>query len=161
LRIHLACGRSLMKGWINVDVIDFGQEVIADLEERWDFADEGSIDHIYCKDGFEHVDSAEHFLHEAARLLKPGGILQLWVPHSKNPSAYRLTHKRLVSWSFFNAFPEPHDKVQNLKTISNKIYIGDKESAAWRPIHFIINQFPKWSERLLYVSSIEVIFEKI
>jgi hypothetical protein len=34
LRIHLAYGRSLMKGWINVDIFDFGQEVIADLEER-------------------------------------------------------------------------------------------------------------------------------
>lgn len=82
-------------------------------------------------------------------------------PHFKNPSSYRLGHKRLLSWSFFNAFPELHDKVQNLETISNKIYIGDKESPVWRPIHFIINQFPKWSERLLYVSNIEVIFKKI
>ena len=100
-------------------------------------------------------------MREAARLLKRGGILQLWIPHFKNPSAYRLTHKRLLSWNFFDAFPEPHDRVQNLKTISNRIYVGDKESPVWRPAHFIINPFPKLSERLLYVSNIEVTFEKI
>lgn len=97
---------------------------------------------------------------EAARVLRHGGKLTIWVPHYKNPSAYRMTHKRLLSWSYFNAFPEPHDVVQALRVRSNRIYIGHKNSSGWSLIHALINQFPKWWERIGYVSNIEVVFEK-
>jgi predicted SAM-dependent methyltransferase len=160
VKLHLCCGPDLRKGWTNVDVIDFGQEVVADIEGNWLFAGDNSVDHICCKDGFEHVASAEHFLEEAARVLKPGGILEIWVPHYKNPSAYRMTDRRFLSWSYFDVFPEPHDKVQNLRVISNRIYVGQKASLLWKPFHYVINTFPKWFERLFYVSNIEVILQK-
>jgi predicted SAM-dependent methyltransferase len=150
-----------MKDWTNVDINDFGQGVVADIEKRWDFADDGVVSEIYCKDGFEHVESAEHFLSEAARVLHVGGTLRIWVPHYKNPSAYRMTHRRLLSWSYFDAFPEPHDVVQNLKVVSNKLYIGRKESRLWAAPHAFINFIPKWWERIGYVSNIEVVFEKV
>jgi predicted SAM-dependent methyltransferase len=160
MKIHLCCGKQHLSGWINVDSRDFGQEVIADIDKLWDFAEEGMVSEIYCKDGFEHVESAEHFLSEAARVLRTGGRLVIWVPHYKNPSAYRLTHKRLMSWSQFNVFPEPHDLVQTLRVVSNKIYIGHKGSRGWHFIHKFINRHPKYWERLGYVSNIEVTFEK-
>jgi predicted SAM-dependent methyltransferase len=161
MKIHLCCGPQIMKGWINVDAHDFGQEVVADIEKRWDFADDGSASAIYCKDGFEHVESAEHFLSEAARALQPGGTLTIWVPHYKNPSAYRMTHRRFLSWSYFDAFPEPHDAVQDMRVSSNRIYIGRKESKAWGFVHALINRIPKWWERVGYVSNIEVVFTKM
>jgi predicted SAM-dependent methyltransferase len=161
LRLHLCCGRNIRKDWVNVDLLDFGQEVVADIEGPWSFAANDSVEEIYCKDGFEHVESAEHFLEEAARVLKPGGTLQIWVPHYKNPSAYRMTHKRLLSWSYFDAFPEPHDRVKNLRVASNRIYVGWKQSFLWKPFHFLINLFPKWYERLFYASNIEVTLKKI
>ena len=160
VRLHLCCGKDIRKNWFNVDMIDFGQEIVADVEQHWSFADPGSVDQIYCKDGFEHVDSAEHFLKEAARVLKPGGTLHMLVPHYKNPSAYRMSHKRLLSWSYFNVFPEPHDKVQNLRVVSNKIIVGREESPLWKPFHYLVNKFPKWFERLFYVSNIEVVLQK-
>jgi len=161
MKVHLCCGPiDIMKGWVNVDACNFGQEVIADIGKRWDFAADGAVSEIYCKDGFEHVDSAEHFLGEVARVLRAGGTLTIWVPHYKNPSAYRMTHKRLLAWSYFNAFPEPHDAVQNLRVISNRIYIGHKESKIWWIGHALINLIPKWWERIGYVSNIEVVFEK-
>src|SRR3954447_4585735 len=129
MRLHLCCGPTqIMGGWVNVDAYDFGQEVVADIERPWAFAPDGSVSEIYCKDGFEHVESAEHFLAEAPRVLRVGGRLKIWVPHFKNPSAYRMTHKRLLSWSYFNVYPEPHDTVKNLKVVSNKLYIGHRDS---------------------------------
>ena len=160
MKIHLCCGNQIIRDWINVDVCDFDQQVVADIEKRWDFAEDETVSEIYCKDGFEHVESAEHFLREAARVLHVGGTLRLWVPHFKNPSAYRITHKRLMSWSYFDAFPEPHDAVQNLSVISNKIYIGTKESKYWSLLHVLVNRIPKWWDRLGYVSNIEVVFKK-
>lgn len=161
MKMHLCCGPQLMKGWVNVDAVDFGQEIVADIEKPWSFAADGSASEIYCKDGFEHVESVEHFLGEAARILKNGGILTIWVPHFKNPSAYRMTHRRLLSWSYFHAFPEPHDAVKNLRVVSNKIYVGHKNSMTWAPVHVMINLIPKWWERTAYVSNIEAVFMKV
>jgi predicted SAM-dependent methyltransferase len=160
-RVHLCCGPQIWPGWVNVDVVDFGQEVKADLAQSWRFSAPGSVDYILCKDGFEHMESTEHFLREAARILRPGGRLELWVPHFRNPSAYRLTHRSYYSWSLFNVFPEPHDVVQNLRVISNRLYIGHKSSRALAPLHWLANLNPKWWERLLYVSNVEVILEKV
>lgn len=162
IKLHLCCGpKDRMKGWVNVDACDFGQEVKADIGKRWDFAGDGEVSEIYCKDGFEHVDSAEHFLGEAGRVLRIGGVLTVWVPSFKNPSAYRMTHKRLLSWSYFDAFPEPHDAVKNLRVISNRIYIGQKESKGWWVVHTFINLIPNWWERIGYVSNIEVVFQRV
>jgi predicted SAM-dependent methyltransferase len=160
LKLNLCCGPDKWLGWTNVDAVDFGQEVVANLSTRWDFAASNSVDAIECKDGFEHVPSAEHFLEESARVLKPGGTLSIWVPHYKNPSAYRLTHLRLMSWSFFDVFPEAHDRVQNLAVISNKLYIGRRDSRCFAPLHALINLAPRWWERVAYASNIAVVFQK-
>jgi SAM-dependent methyltransferase len=143
-----------------VDIGNFGQEVVADLSKPWTFLETSTVDHVYCKDGFEHQKNLQHFLAEAARVLKPGGTLEVWVPHFKNPSAYRMTHTAYFSWSCFKAYPEPHDPEQSLKVIRNRLYIGWATSTVWKPIHAIVNLFPKWWERLFYVSNIQVIFEK-
>lgn len=161
MKAHLCCGPQILKDWTNVDAVDFGQEIVADINRRWDFAKDGTVSEIYCKDGFEHIDSAEHFLTEVARVLMVGGTLKIWVPHYKNPSAYRMTHKRLLSWSYFDTFPEPHDAVQNLRVISNRIYVGHQESKLWIVPHACINLMPKWWERVGYVSNIEVVFARV
>jgi predicted SAM-dependent methyltransferase len=162
MKLHLCCGPQLWGGeWVNVDMGDFGQQIRADLNEPWTFAGNNTVDQIVCKDGFEHVASAEHFLAEVARILKPGGSLQLWVPHFKNPAAYRLTHLRLLSWSFFDVYPEPHDRTQDLRVVGNRIYIGQESSLPWTPIHAFINLWPKWYERLFYVSNISVKMQKV
>ena len=107
------------------------------LGKAWNFAPADSAEYIVCKDGFEHMESPSHFLAEAARLLAPGGCLELWVPHYRNPSAYRLTHRTYYSWSLFDAFPEPRDAVQNLRVIHNRIYIGRKHSTVFRHCIFL------------------------
>lgn len=161
MKVHLCCGPQQWDGWVNVDMVPFGHNVVADLNKRWEFARDGEVAEIVCKDGFEHVDSAGHFLSEAARILKPGGTLSVWVPHYKNPSAYRVTHVRLLSWSYFNAYPEPHDAVQNLRVTSNRLYIGHENSRLWALPHTLINLVPKWWERMLYASNIGVTFTKM
>lgn len=119
-----------------------------------------SIDHIFCKDGFEHQQSTEHFLRETSRALRPGGTLEIWVPHFKNPSAYRITHRHLFSWSCFNAFPEPHDAVQDLQVIVNRLHIGHFKNVAWRVVDCVANLAPKWWERLCYVSNLQVVLKQ-
>ena len=161
MKVQLCCGTNQRSGWLNVDLVDLGQDVVADLGKPWDFLDENSVDHIYCKDGFEHQESLEHFLEQSASALKLGGILEIWVPHFKNPSAYRLSHKHFFSWSCFDAYPEHHDKIRNLKVISNRLILGHNDVFPWKTIHRIINIFPKWWERIFYVSNLYVKFKKV
>ena len=162
MKIHLCCGpNDMMPGWINVDAVNFGQEVTADLGKPWLFAADGKAEEIYCKDGFEHMESVEHFLRESARVLMVGGTLKIWVPHVKNPSSCRITHKTYYTWNCFSVYPEPHDSTQSLRVVSNRIYIGHKDSVLWKPVHALINVFPKWWERVGYVSNIEVVFQKV
>ena len=160
MKVQLCCGPVLRPGWLNVDAVDFGQEVIADLNKHWFFLKDEEADYIYCKDGVEHLGSVEHFLQECARTLKPGGVLEINVPHFRNPSAYRLTHRHYFSWSYFDVFPEPHDTVQDLRVTSNRLVLADR-GLLWRLANAIINLWPKQWERLLYVSNIEVRLTKV
>lgn len=60
---------------------------IADLRERWPWPD-SSVDQIFAHDVFEHIDNDQFrgnrgkiwVMNEAWRVLREGGLLDLWVP---------------------------------------------------------------------------------
>jgi predicted SAM-dependent methyltransferase len=156
LKYHFCCGEEKLPGFVNVDSIPFGQEIVFDLNKKWNFAKDNSADYILIKDGLEHLDSVEHFLSEASRVLKPqNGTLEIHVPHFKNPSAYRVTHKHYFSWSYWNVFPEPHDKTKDLKVIENRLVKYQKIPILGFYDHFI-NLFPKFYEKMSWVHGIKV-----
>jgi hypothetical protein len=44
---------------------------------------------------------------------------------------------------------------------SNRLFIGRRDSVIAKPFHALINLFPKWWERLAYVSNVEVVLERV
>ena len=92
-RIHYACGRNILEGWLNIDGADesypYGrvrkadarQIFFMDLTEPHPFENDSFI-YGYAEDFLEHLDQAESliFLCEAYRTLKPGGVLRLSFP---------------------------------------------------------------------------------
>jgi len=160
LKYHLCCGPTkILPGWINVDREKFGQEVVADINLEWKFAKSGSASYILIEDGLEHVKSLEHFLKNASRILADGGTLEIQVPHFKNPSAYRFTHKHFFSHSMFSIFPEPHDKVQDLRVEKIKLLVDNRLPLS--VLNFIANIFPKYWERFFYVSGLRIWMKKL
>lgn len=160
LYVHLCCGTLLHTdpGWINVDAVDLGQQVVADLGKPWDFVAPASVDLFYCKDGLEHQQSVPHFMAEVSRALKPGGKLEVWVPHFKNPGAYRMTHTHWFSWEYWHAYPEPHDATHDLRVVTNELIVG---SPSWlAPLNALANAIPRVWERLGYVGNLHVVLEK-
>jgi predicted SAM-dependent methyltransferase len=158
VKLHLCCGLDYRQGFVNVDDLEGGpQDVRANLNRPWTFAADSSVSHILIKDGLEHLDSIEAFLTEAARVLVPGGTLEIQVPHFRAPSAYRLTHRHLFSWSYFDVFPEPHDSVRNFRVIQNELVVERKLPL----LNKLANLAPKFWERLLYVSGLRVVLEKV
>ena len=124
IRLNLGCSDDLKPGWINVDAHSDSPRTMrlasiidavarndgtycddftytADLAEGWPM-NNSSVDTIYAKDVFEHVDNSSFpgnrgkiwVLNESYRVLKPGGLLELLVPcvhmrdMSMNPGAF-------------------------------------------------------------------------
>jgi predicted SAM-dependent methyltransferase len=84
-RIHYACGKNFMSGWLNVDTYRCGNPSEAfeciDLVSRHPFAD-NSFEYAFAEDFLEHLDQADSllFLSEVLRTLQPGGVLRLSFP---------------------------------------------------------------------------------
>ena len=105
IKLNLGCGSIRPNGWINTDssitanvrkipwirttvwylfnrvIYQMGDVMYMNLNRPWKFKD-GSVDVVYASHTFEHLSqkSAELFLSEAYRCLKPGGVIRLVVP---------------------------------------------------------------------------------
>jgi predicted SAM-dependent methyltransferase len=86
VRLNLGSSDDRKPGYISVDIAP-PADVVCDLRERWPWVD-SSVDEIYAHDVFEHIDNDQFrgnkgiiwCLNEAHRVLKPGGLLDLYVP---------------------------------------------------------------------------------
>lgn len=118
LRIDLGCGPHPKEGFIGVDIMDFGQDIVADITKKWQWKD-NSVDEVHSSHTVEHLDGPErvHFFNELYRVLKPGGKATIIVPHWASSRAYGdPTHKwppiSEMSWLYLNrewrALNAPH-----------------------------------------------------
>ena len=82
-KIHYACGRVYLPGWLNTDIIANGPEnyMYVDLVGRHPFPD-NFFRYAFSEDFIEHIDQAASllFLLEAHRTLRPGGVLRITTP---------------------------------------------------------------------------------
>lgn len=92
-RIHYACGKNVMPGWLNVDGFDISypdgtidpqlveQIFPVDLAQKHPFPD-NHFRFGYSEDFLEHLTQAESllFLAECQRTTAPGGVLRLSFP---------------------------------------------------------------------------------
>jgi predicted SAM-dependent methyltransferase len=80
-RLQVGCGpTSLLEDWWNVDIRFFpGIDEVADATAPWPWA---NLDAVYGEHFLEHLplEGALRFVHEAARSLRPGGVLRLATP---------------------------------------------------------------------------------
>lgn len=86
--LHLGCGQNTRDDYHNVDYLDLdGVDEVVDLAEfPWPWAD-NSWNRIVAEHVFEHLEDMEQTLRECARILRPGGRLQVVVPIGMNAIA--------------------------------------------------------------------------
>jgi len=98
--IKLDCGSANQKkeGYIGIDNVDYGQELIWDLRDGIPFPDEsvGDINACHLLEHFTNKESKE-FIAEAQRVLIKGGTLSARQPHATHPTAFYPDHE-----SFWN-----------------------------------------------------------
>jgi SAM-dependent methyltransferase len=99
--VELGCGRKKKEGRIGVDKVDLPNvDIVADIEDGLSFLPDNSVDQIYCKSIFEHIENLENLMREIIRVLKRDGTANVFVPHFSSPYYYSdPTHK-----SFFGLY---------------------------------------------------------
>ena len=82
MKLHIACGKRILSGWINRDLKRPPKDTLPfDATKRWEY-NSGTAEMIYCEDFLEHLSQPDQFifLSECYRVLCIGGILRINVP---------------------------------------------------------------------------------
>lgn len=109
--VELGCGRDKTPGTIGIDRLDLpGVDIVADIEDGLDFLPDNSVDEIYARSCFEHIQNFAGLMSEIVRVLKIDGKAFIYVPHFSNPYYYSdPTHARFFGlYSFFYFVDSAH-----------------------------------------------------
>lgn len=105
--INIGCGKTRIPDSIGIDnvLIEGCVDIVHDLNRvpyplADNYADEIHIYHV-----LEHLNEPIKKMEELHRILKPGGILYMRVPHFSSMGAFTdLTHKRPFAYHSFDCF---------------------------------------------------------
>jgi len=105
-KLQIGCGCNPAEGWLNTDLHPISKE-IAFLDAGKPFPLEDNVFEFICSEHvFEHLKFREscNFLSECYRVLKPGGVLRIALPHvdflfglRQNPDL--PIHREYVKWA--------------------------------------------------------------
>lgn len=101
--LNLGAGQKLLPDSVNVDKVALpGIDVVHDVDVYpWPWPDQ-SFAEVYVTHLFEHVVDPLAFMAEAWRILHPGGLLAIEVPHYTNRNAFTdPTHRRFCTEDTF------------------------------------------------------------
>lgn len=158
-KLNLGCGTDIMEGWVNLDIAALpGVDVVHDIQKSpLPFADD-SFDEILCNDVLEHVEYAP-VLKEIARILAPGGVVHIRVPHFTSRNNYvDPTHRSRFSagtWEFFIRGTHAWKKRQyyfdfTFSKIANIHIDFEKKSSRYffynRLVEYLVNIKPRYQE---------------
>ena len=81
-----------------------GVNLVCDLAQGLPLVS-GSVDEVYCVHVLEHIRDLKGIMGEIHRVLKPGGLLKIWVPHCFSPIAFGdSTHVRFFTFETLSQF---------------------------------------------------------
>lgn len=108
-QLNIGCGRDIREGWVNLDITPLpGVDVVHDIGQVPLPFPSDEFDFVLCKDVLEHIDYVAT-LREIHRILKPGGKVEIQVPHFTSKDAYSdPTHIRFFSINTFRYFSSDH-----------------------------------------------------
>lgn len=104
--INLGCGSKKLPGEIGVDIFESPcVDIVTDLNVYPLPFEDNSIDIVRSSHCFEHLDNLVALMEDIHRLLRPGGLLELTVPHVSNIEFFRdPTHKHSFTFGTMDYF---------------------------------------------------------
>lgn len=84
IKLDIGCGRNKKVGYVGLDKTDYPEvDYVVDIsKELLPYSDE-SVDEVYSHHTLEHIDGPDRVfvMNEIWRVLKPGGRVEIHVPH--------------------------------------------------------------------------------
>jgi SAM-dependent methyltransferase len=109
--INLGCGKARIPGSVGVDRVGIENyvDVVHDLDLVPYPFESNSVDEVHFYHVLEHLHEPIRKLEEIFRILKPGGILHMRVPHFSSMGAFTdLTHFRPFGYFSFDCLEKNH-----------------------------------------------------
>ncbi len=105
MKLNLGCCDDLRDGYINVDC-DYparswtGPPIFhyADLTQPWPWED-SSVEEVLARDVFEHLPNKRQTMNELWRVLQPGGIAKIQVPHATDGDGGHCDPTHVSYWT--------------------------------------------------------------
>lgn len=114
MKLNIGCGPVKMNEYINIDKYPaFFPDVVMDIEVTpWEFED-NSVDEVILSHVLEHIGSIPDVffgvVKELYRVLRPGGLLKIRVPHPRHDNFFAdPTHVRAFMPGSFLVFSKDH-----------------------------------------------------
>jgi len=136
LRIDLGSGSRPRAGFYALDHLELeGVDIVADLNRPLELLPDNCAEHVFSSHALEHVHDLLLLLAEIHRITRPGGLIELVVPHFSNPYYYSdPTHVRFFGLYTMNYFVDT-----------------DKQPEAWRvPVFYSRTRFEIESVKLSF-----------
>jgi len=112
LRLNLGCGNKPRADFYGVDQLDLpGVDIVAHLNQPFTALPDNSVEAIYSRHTLEHVVNLLPLMRELHRVVRPGGQIEIIVPHFSNPYGFSdPTHVRFFGLYSFFYFSEECDQ---------------------------------------------------
>lgn len=148
--LDIGCGANKQAGCIGLDIAPLpGVDVVHDLDKYPYPFEDNTFDTIYCYSVLEHVDRVMQTMAELHRILKPGGKIEIGLPHYSHPKTYGdPTHRhfysfRVVEYLSGRAYPY----YGNVRFNIDLAVLGQPGRSTW--VRRLVNRWPYVAERLL------------
>jgi SAM-dependent methyltransferase len=136
LRIDLGSGPRPREGFYALDHLELeGIDIVADLNRPLELLPDDCAEHVFSSHALEHVENLLLLLGEIHRITRPGGLVEVVVPHFSNPYYYSdPTHMRFFGLYTMNYFVDT-----------------EKQPEAWRvPVFYSPTRFEMESVKLSF-----------
>jgi len=127
-KYHIGCGHKILKDYINVDYDkSLGAQLACDLDVPRYPIGSNVADEILCEMTLEHIKYPTKAIAEFHRILKPGGVLKIIVPHfSHFSSHFADIHISQFNCEYFYRWVQPlQDIWGNKEGIDKWTYIPE------------------------------------
>lgn len=86
--LDVGCGKAKREGAFGIDQFSLaGVDLVCDLNQPWPLED-GRFDHVIFRHSIVHLESLEHALREARRVVRKGGTIEVISPHFSSDNAF-------------------------------------------------------------------------